>query len=35
MRTTPQHPQSDSIVERYFKTVEEHLRTVVASHKRN
>jgi hypothetical protein len=26
MRTTPLHPQSDGMVERYIKTVEEHLR---------
>jgi hypothetical protein len=25
-RTTPLHPQSDGMVERYIKTVEEHLR---------
>jgi transposase InsO family protein len=26
------HPQSDAVVERYIKTVEEHLRKVVAWH---
>jgi hypothetical protein len=31
-RTTCLHQQSDSMVERYMKTVEEHLRKVVASH---
>jgi transposase InsO family protein len=31
-RTTPLHPQTDSMGERYIKTVEEHLRNVVASH---
>jgi transposase InsO family protein len=30
-RTTPLHPQSDGMVERYIKTVEEHLRKVIAS----
>jgi transposase InsO family protein len=30
-RTTPLHPQSDGMVERYIKTVEEHLQKVVAS----
>jgi hypothetical protein len=34
-RTTPLHPQSDGVVERYFKTVEEHIRKVVASHQRD
>jgi hypothetical protein len=34
-RTTPLHPQSDGLVERYIKTVEEHMRKVVASHQRN
>jgi hypothetical protein len=34
-RTTPLHPQSDGMVERYIKTVEEHLRKVVASHHRD
>jgi transposase InsO family protein len=33
-RTTPLHPQSDGMVERYIKTVE-HLRKVVASHQRD
>jgi transposase InsO family protein len=28
-RTTPLHPQSDGMVERYVKTIEEHLRKVV------
>ncbi|PNF37388.1 hypothetical protein B7P43_G16132 [Cryptotermes secundus] len=31
-RTTPLHPQSDGMVERYVKTIEEHLWKVVASH---
>jgi hypothetical protein len=31
-RTTPLHPQSYGMVERYIKTVEEHLRKVVALH---
>jgi transposase InsO family protein len=35
MHTTPLHPQLDSMVERYIKTVEEHLRKVVASHQRD
>jgi hypothetical protein len=35
MRTTPLHPQSDGMVERYIKTVEEHLWKVVASHQRD
>jgi hypothetical protein len=30
--TVPLHPQSDGMVERYIKTVKEHLRKVVASH---
>jgi hypothetical protein len=30
--TTPLHPQSDGMVERYIKTVEEHLRKAVAPH---
>jgi transposase InsO family protein len=34
-RTTPLHPQSDVMVERYIKTIEEHLRKVVASHQRD
>jgi transposase InsO family protein len=34
-RTTPLHPQSDGMVERYKKTVEEHVRKVVASHQRD
>jgi hypothetical protein len=34
-RTTPLHPQSDGMVERYIKTVEEHLRKVIASHQRD
>jgi transposase InsO family protein len=34
-RTTPLHPQSDGMVERYIKTIEEHLRKVVASHQRD
>jgi hypothetical protein len=35
MRTTPLHPQSDGMVERYIETIEEHLRKVVASHQRD
>jgi hypothetical protein len=31
-RTTPLHPQSDGMVERYVKTVEEHLREGVCTH---
>ncbi|PNF29641.1 hypothetical protein B7P43_G16387 [Cryptotermes secundus] len=31
-RTTPLNPQSDGMVDRYVKTIEEHLRKVVASH---
>ena len=34
-RTTPLHPQSDGMVERYIKTIEEHLRKVVVSHQRD
>jgi hypothetical protein len=34
-RTTPVHPQSDGMVERYVKTVEEHLRKVVSTHQRD
>jgi hypothetical protein len=34
-RTTPLHPQSDGMVERYIKTIEEHLRKVVASHQKD
>ncbi|PNF18926.1 hypothetical protein B7P43_G15981 [Cryptotermes secundus] len=34
-RTTPLHPQSDGMVERYVKTIEEHLRKVVTSHQRD
>ena len=32
--TTPLHPQSDGMVERYVKTIEENLRKVVSSHQR-
>jgi transposase InsO family protein len=35
MRTTPLHPQSDGMVERYIKTVEEHLLKVVASNQKD
>jgi transposase InsO family protein len=28
-RTTPTHPQSDGMVKRYIKTIEDHLRKVV------
>jgi hypothetical protein len=31
-RITPLHPQSDGMVERYVKTIEEHLRKVVSTH---
>jgi len=31
-RTIPLHPQSDGMVERYVKTIEEHLRKVVSTH---
>jgi hypothetical protein len=34
-RTTPLHPQLDGMVERYIKTIEEHLRKVVAQHQRD
>jgi hypothetical protein len=33
--TIPLHPQSDSIVECYVKTVEEYLRKVVSMHQRD
>jgi hypothetical protein len=33
--TPPLHLQLDGMVERYIKTVEEHLRKVVASHQRD
>jgi transposase InsO family protein len=33
--STPLHPQSDGMVERYIKTVEEHLRKIVASLQRD
>jgi hypothetical protein len=32
--TTPLHPQSDGMVERYVKMVEEHLRKVISVHHR-
>ena len=32
IRTTPLYPQSDGMVERYVKTIEEHLRKVVSTH---
>jgi transposase InsO family protein len=35
MHTTPLHPQLDGMVERYIKTVEEHLWKFVVSHQRN
>jgi transposase InsO family protein len=35
MCTPPLHPQSDGMVERYIKTIEEHLRKVVAPHQRD
>lgn len=34
-RTTPLHPQSDGMVERYINTLLEHLRKVVSSHQRD
>jgi hypothetical protein len=34
-RTTPPHPQSDVMVERYVETVEKHLRKFAASHQRD
>jgi hypothetical protein len=34
-RTTPLHPQSDGMVERYVKTIEEHLRKVVTYNQRD
>jgi transposase InsO family protein len=34
-RTTPLHPQSDGMVERYVKMIEEHLRKVVSTHQRD
>jgi hypothetical protein len=34
-RTMPLHPQSDGMVERYVKTIEEHLRKVVTSNQRD
>ena len=33
-RTTPLHLQSDGMVERHVKTIEEHLRKVVSTHQR-
>ncbi|XP_023703856.1 uncharacterized protein LOC111862580 [Cryptotermes secundus] len=33
--TTPLHPQSDGMPERYIKTIEEHLRKVVAFHQKD
>jgi hypothetical protein len=33
--TPPPHLQSDRMVERYIKAVEEHLRKVVTSHRRD
>jgi hypothetical protein len=32
--TTPLHPQSDGMVQRYIKTIEKHLRKVTTSHQR-
>ena len=34
-RTTPLHPQSDGMVERYVRTIEEQLRRVVFSNQRD
>jgi len=33
-RTTPLHPQSDVVVKRYVKKIEEHLRKVVSFYQR-
>jgi transposase InsO family protein len=35
MCTMPLHPQLDGMVERYIKTIKEHLQKVVASHQRD
>jgi transposase InsO family protein len=34
-QTTPKHPQSDDVLERYVKTAEEHLRKVLPTHQRD
>ena len=34
-RTTPLHPQSDGMVERFNRTMEEHLSKVVAEHQKD
>jgi hypothetical protein len=34
-RITPLNPQSDGMVERYIKTIEEHLRKVVTSNQKD
>ena len=34
-RTTPLHPQSDGMVERFNRTMEEHLSKVVAEHRKD
>jgi len=33
--STPPHPQSDGMVERYVKTIEKRLRKVVSTHQRD
>jgi hypothetical protein len=33
-RTTRLHPQSDGMAQRYIKTIEEHLRKIVASNQK-
>ena len=34
-RTTPLHPQSDGMMERYVKTIEEHLKKFVSTHQQD
>lgn len=34
-RTTPLHPQSDGMVERFNRTIEEHLKKVVDAHQKD
>jgi hypothetical protein len=34
-RTSPLHPQSDGMAERYIKTIAEYLRKVIASNQRD
>jgi transposase InsO family protein len=33
--TTPLHPQSDGMVERYIRTIQEHIRKVIALHQKD